>query len=142
MLLRDQHLTQPDHIILISPLIRMTDCTPEEAQKIALIEKKDPILCYKSIPTLAKWWAGDLDYSHYFVSPGLGDLHGLGKITLLTGSHDVLSVANETFYKRTLDENISIDFHLFKDMFHCWVFVSTKEGKAGKEIIYKAINEN
>ena len=141
MLLRDQHLTQPENIILISPLIRLTDTTPEEAKKIALIEKKDPILSYKCIPTLGKWWSGDLDCSHYFVSPGLGDLHDLGKITLLTGTHDVLSVTNETFYKRTIEENISIDFHLFEDMFHCWVFCPTKEGKAGRDIIFKTIME-
>lgn len=140
MFLKEQNLPQPQHIILISPCLKMNPGNTEEAIKIAAIDKSDPLLSSNSFNTIGKWWGGDLGTTHYMVSPAFGDTNGLGKITMLTGTNDILSVFCDSFYKKALESKIQLDYHKFKKMIHCWVFMPTKEAQNGKKIIYQALN--
>lgn len=140
MYLREKNFPQPDHIILISPAIKMTSFTEEEIAKMAAINKSDPLLAPDSFETIGKWWSGDLELTHYMVSPLLGDFKGIGKITLITGTYDVLSVFCESLHQKALNEDIPLDYHVFEKMIHCFVVLPTKEAAEGRKIIYKALN--
>ncbi|MCJ8084837.1 alpha/beta hydrolase fold domain-containing protein [Staphylococcus aureus] len=85
-LLKEKHIVQPGHIVLISPVLDATMQHPEIPDYL----KKDPMVGVDGSVFLAEQWAGDTPLDNYKVSPINGDLDGLGRITLTVGTKEVL----------------------------------------------------
>lgn len=85
-LLKEKHIAQPGHIVLISPVLDATMRHPEVPDYL----KKDPMVGVDGSVYLAEQWAGDTPLDDYKVSPINGDLDGLGRITLTVGTKEVL----------------------------------------------------
>ncbi|HHR7288364.1 TPA: alpha/beta hydrolase fold domain-containing protein [Staphylococcus aureus] len=83
-LLKEKHIVQPGHIVLISPVLDATMQHPE----IPAYLKKDPMVGVDGSVFLAEQWAGDTPLDNYKVSPINGDL--VGRITLTVGTKEVL----------------------------------------------------
>ncbi|HDF3593089.1 TPA: alpha/beta hydrolase [Staphylococcus aureus] len=83
-LLKEKHIVQPGHIVLISPVLDATMQHPEIPDYL----KKDPMVGVDGSVFLAEQWAGDTPLDNYKVSPINGDLEG--RITLTVGTKEVL----------------------------------------------------
>lgn len=85
-LLKYKGLSQPQHIVLLSPVLDATFSNPE-AQKY---ERIDPMLGIEGSKYFLKLWAGDLPLDNWKISPINGDLTGLGHITISVGTKETL----------------------------------------------------
>lgn len=74
MMLRDEKISQPNQIILLSPWLDITMSNND----ILEIDKKDKILGVKSLQMAGKLYADTLDLRNYRASPIFGDVSGIG----------------------------------------------------------------
>lgn len=125
-------------VILISPWLDITLSNPE----IKEVEKKDPLLKAKNFALVSQFWSGKSTSDNYLVSPINGPLEGLPKISLFTGTHDILYPDCQKFKALMEQKNISINYFEYPKMFHVWVFFTPlDESKAAIEQICKLILE-
>ncbi|PTI60065.1 alpha/beta hydrolase fold domain-containing protein, partial [Staphylococcus succinus] len=73
-LLKYKGLRQPQHIVLLSPVLDATFSNPEAPK----YERIDPMLGIEGSKYFLKLWAGDLPLDNWEISPINGDLTGLG----------------------------------------------------------------
>jgi acetyl esterase/lipase len=131
-LLKEKSLPQPGNIILISPTLDMTFSNPE----IHEVAKLDPILAVPAIADIMKWYAGENGTKHYLISPIYGDFHGLGKISLFIGTHDILYPDAKRFKKMADEKGVLINYYEYPSMIHVWpLFFFPESKKATNQII-------
>ena len=116
MQLRDAGLEVPDKLILICPWLDVTLSNPEIPQ----YEKKDTILDAEQLRHLGVLWAGELDPADPVVSPLYGDLEGLGRISLLIGTSDLLYPDVMALDSLLSSGGIPHDTYAASGMFHVW----------------------
>jgi acetyl esterase/lipase len=85
--LRDEHGVRPARLVLISPWLDVTGDDPAEA----VIEPRDRMLALPGGREHGRFYAGDLDLRHPWVSPLFGDVAGLAPIDVFTGTHDMIN---------------------------------------------------
>lgn len=119
--IRDEGLKQPEQVILFSPWLDASMSNPE----IAKFDKLDKILSIKGLKIAGKNYAGDLDVTNFRVSPIYGDFSNLGKISIFTGTNDVL-IADARKLKQILEiQNINFNYFEYPELFHDWVVVTS-----------------
>lgn len=130
--LKEKNLPQPKNIILISPALDMSLTNP----KIHEVEKLDPLLSVPALIDINKWYSGDKNSKHYLISPLYGDVAGLGKISLFTGTHDILNPDAKRFKSIAEDKGVKIDYYEYPSMIHVFPLLFFPESKkATKQII-------
>jgi acetyl esterase/lipase len=131
-LLKEKNLQQPGNIILISPALDMSMSNPE----IQEVEKLDPILAAPALSYITKWYGGEKGSKHYLVSPIYGNFEGLGKISLFTGTNDILHPDAKKFKAIADEKGIEINYYEYPSMIHIWPLLFFPESKkATGEII-------
>lgn len=85
-MLKEKDLPQPQHIVLVSPVLDATFSHPEATK----YEAHDPMLGVEGSRYLVAQWAGDTPLEDYKLSPINGDLEGLGHITVTVGTNEIL----------------------------------------------------
>ncbi|HNQ68634.1 MAG TPA: alpha/beta hydrolase [Bacteroidales bacterium] len=124
--------SQPEQLILISPWLDVSMTNPE----IEAVQKKDPILNAKTLIMAGNAWSGNSDVKNYMVSPIYGNFNGLPQITIFIGTHDVLFPDCEKFESLAENQNITVNYFKYNEMFHVWVlFPFLKESKLAAEQI-------
>lgn len=131
MVLREKELPQPSQLILISPALDMSLSNPELQE----IEKLDPVLALPAATEIGKVYARDLDPKHYMISPIYGDLHGLAKIHLFVGTHEICYPDAEIFKKLAEEQGVELEYYPYKEMIHVWPILSFPESKDAREKI-------
>lgn len=122
----------PSQLILISPWLDFTLQNPE----IPSVESNDLILETKSLLAATRSYAGETDGSHYQLSPINGPLEGLPRISLLTGTHDILYPDCLLLKNRLQETGTDMNFYEFPKMIHDWPLISfLPEAKAAIKII-------
>lgn len=122
--LRNKGKKLPEQIILFSPWL---DVSMSNADMIT-IEKEDNILSIKGLKIAGQKYAGTTDLKDFHVSPLYGNLKGLCKVSIFTGTSDIL-YADVLKLKQLMSEQ-GLDFNCFvyPRLFHDWViFTSLKE---------------
>lgn len=108
-------LTQPEHLILISPWVDVSmsgdyddyiDC--------------DPMLGVEGLRDIGEVWAGDLDPKDYRVSPLFGDITELPETTLFVGTHEILYPDIIEFYNKLKDGGIDAKLFVGEEMTHVY----------------------
>ncbi len=122
--LESDGFAQPAQIILLSPWLDVSMCNP----KIAEVNKHDPLLPYGD-DKLAKLHAGDKDLKYFLVSPLYGPLKRLGKISLFTGTYDILNPDARQLKLRAKAEGLDINYFEYQGMFHDWILFPLPEAK-------------
>ncbi len=85
--LRDRGGPQPSELLLVSPWVDLTTSTPDTPSYDAI----DPWLFLGKVHAYAEWWAGSrADLGRPEVSPALGDLAGLPRALMFSGTRDLL----------------------------------------------------
>lgn len=126
------------HIILLSPWL---DAALDD-EAIAELAPKDPILGVEPLRRAAKAYAGGTQLSDYLLSPIKGDLHGLGEVSLLIGTNDILLADARKFKALTQAEGISINYFEYEEMLHDWLLFNLPESRRAIEQIVALIESD
>lgn len=116
MQLRDAGLTGPEELILICPWVDVTMENPD----IPAYEQKDPALDSVMLAHLGALWAGELAATDPIVSPLYGSFEGLGHITLITGTAELLYPDILLLDSRLTEAGAAHDLITATGMFHVW----------------------
>lgn len=124
-------LKQPSSLIMISPFLDVSLPSPESL----VIEPKDVMLGCYGTRRCGELWAGDLAVDDPQISPFYGDLTGLGKMTIFTGTYDIVNPDSRRFLTKAEKLQISVNFHEEPKLQHVYPLLPTPEArKAIREI--------
>jgi len=136
--LRNEYKKQPEQIIIFSPWLDISMNNPY----IALIEKEDKMLSIAGLKNAGQKYAGNLDLNDYRVSPIYGDLSGLCRLSVFTGTNDILNADAQKCKQLMKEQNISFNYFEYPKMFHDWVIItSLKESKDVINKVYNLVND-
>lgn len=138
-LLRDKNnAVQPSQLILISPELDASRLHED----IPLYEPHDVMLTGEIFNVISPHYVADCPRDHFLVSPALGNLDGLGKISVFSGTHDILYPYALDFKKRLETEGRSFNFYEYPKMMHVWTAITLmKEARAALNQIAVLINK-
>jgi acetyl esterase/lipase len=131
--LRDENKEQPDQIIIFSPWLDVTMSNPT----LERLDKEDNLLSIAGLKSAGKKYAGNLDLKDFRVSPIYGDLTGICRISVFTGTRDILNADAQKLKHLMKDQNISFNYFEYPDMFHDWVIITSL--KESRDVINKVI---
>jgi acetyl esterase/lipase len=135
--IRNRNIKQPEQIIMFSPWLDVSMTNPN----IELLDKKDKILSISGLKNAGKKYAGNLDLKDSRISPISGDLTGMGRISIFTGTKDILNADAQKCRQLMNDQNILFNYYEYPEMFHDWVIItSLKESCDVIEKVDKLIN--
>jgi acetyl esterase/lipase len=122
--LRTENIKQPDQIILFSPWLDVSMSN----DNIEMIDKEDKMISIKGLKNAGQKYAGNLDLKDYRVSPIYGDLTGLCRISIFTGTKDILNADAQKCKQLMKEQQLSFNYFEYPNMFHDWViFTRLKE---------------
>ncbi len=133
--LRDRHLPAPARTVLISPWLDVAVADPA----VAAIAPRDVVLAAPGLKAAGDLYRGDLPADSPTVSPIHGDLTGLGPITLLSGTRDILQADARRLVDRAKSVGLSLDYHEATDMPHGYAMFPIAEGKRARAVIEAAL---
>ena len=137
--LRDENKKQPDQIIIFSPWLDVTMCNPI----LERLDKEDNLLSIAGLKNAGQKYAANLDLKDFRVSPVYGDLTGMCRISLFTGTKDILNADAQKFKQLMKEQNIYFNYFEYPDMFHDWVIItSLKESLDVINKVDKLVNDN
>lgn len=137
-LLKEKQLPQPGNIILISPALDMSFTNPKSYE----VEKLDPMLALPSLIQIGKWYFSEKGSKYYLASPIYGDFNGLGKISLFTGTNDILYPDAKRFKEMAEKKGIKINYYEYSSMIHIWPLLMFPESKKAREEIIEIIKNS
>ena len=118
-------------IILLSPWLDVSMSNPEMKE----IDKRDPILSLNE-NELGQMHAGDCDMKDYLVSPLYGDISDLGRISVFTGTDDILNADARLFKEKAAEAGININYFEYRNMVHDWILFPIPEADmAVKQVV-------
>ena len=118
--LRDENKKQPEQIIIFSPWLDVTMCNPI----LERLDKEDNLLSIAGLKNAGQKYAANLDLKDFRVSPVYGDLRGLCRISLFTGTRDILNADAQKFKQLMKEQNMLFNYFEYPDMFHDWVIIT------------------
>jgi len=131
MLLRDRGASVPGNVVLIAPALDLSFTDP----LIPRIQPKDPWLAVPGARAAAEGWRGTLPIEHPLVSPLHGSLEGLGRITLFSGTHDILNADALALARKARAVGHGLDFHSVPNMLHVYPLLPIPEGASARRVI-------
>lgn len=118
--LRDRKDRSPEQILLLSPELDASKLHPDILPKY---DQLDVMLSSKIFDLLSPLYVRDCPREHYLVSPALGNLHNLGKVSIFTGTHDIMHPYSLDLKQRLEEENIPFNFYVYPNMIHVWMAI-------------------
>jgi epsilon-lactone hydrolase len=119
--LRNGNRKLPEQIILFSPWLDLNMQNPD----LKTYEAADPILTIEGLKSAAEKYAGDTDLHDFRVSPIFGTFDRWCRISVFTGTNDLLH-ADAKKLKQLLDQqNIPFNYFEYPGMFHDWVIITS-----------------
>jgi len=136
--LRNENKEQPDDVILFSPWLDVTMSNPD----LHLLEKGDKLLSIEGLKSAGQKYAGSIDLEDYRVSPLYGDLTGLCRISIFTGTKDLLNADAQKFKQLMNGQHINFNYYEYPEMFHDWVIItSLKESSDAIKKVVELVND-
>ncbi len=135
-LLKQNHLPQPQDIILLSACVDMSLENPQ----ILEYEEKDPMLASEGMEVITKIWAADKDLKDPLISPIYGDFQGLGKITHFIGTHESLYPDAIKFDEQLTEQGIDITTFVYPQMNHVFAVMPIPEALDAQQKIMNIIH--
>jgi epsilon-lactone hydrolase len=116
---RDAGLPQPTDAVLLSPWMHIGMPDPD----VPAVARVDPFLNLDDLRAAGIRYAGGDPLDNPLVSPSVGPLAGLPRLTIFTGTHDVLNPDTRAFRDRATAAGLDIGWHERDGGLHCWVFM-------------------
>jgi len=133
--LRDDHGVTLPQTVLISPALDLSWSNP----RIPTVQPSDPWLATPGGQVLAELWRGDLDILDPVVSPLMGDLGGLGSITVFSGTRDVLNPDAHLLVAKAAAAGVHLEFHEGAGQVHVYPLLPTAIGRAARATIVRTL---
>ncbi|MGO3886045.1 MAG: alpha/beta hydrolase fold domain-containing protein [Mycetocola sp.] len=132
--LRDDGIVLPA-TTLISPALDLSWSNPG----IDLVQPSDPWLARPGGRVLAEYWRGDDALSDPVVSPITGELNGLGPITIVTGTRDVLNPDAHLLRRRAEEAGVTVTWIEGEGQVHVYPLLPTREGERGRAAVIRSL---
>ena len=113
--LRDQGLPLPTAGVALSPWIDL-NCTSDSYRTNA---KKD-ISFEGSWTVWGKYYAGDCERTHTWMSPIYGDLHGLPPLLIVVGTTEIMLDDSRAFAQKAKESGVTMTLGVWEGMVHCF----------------------
>ncbi|MFG6476780.1 alpha/beta hydrolase fold domain-containing protein [Microbacterium sp. P06] len=136
--LRDADGTAPSSTVLISPALDLTWSNP----RIPEVQPRDPWLATPGGRVLAELWRGELDILDPVVSPLAGDMTGLGRITVFSGTRDVLNPDSHLLVQKARAAGVSVEFHEGEGQVHVFPLLPTRVGRQARATVVRSIRRD
>lgn len=120
---RDAGLPPPRDAVLLSPWMHVGLPDPE----VPTVAKIDPFLNLDDMRAAGIRYAGGDPLDTPLVSPSVGPLVELPRLTIFTGTHDVLNPDTRAFRKRAANEGLDIGWHELDGGLHGWMLLPGRE---------------
>jgi epsilon-lactone hydrolase len=133
--LRDSGYRQPNGLVLISPGV---DASVNSAEHIA-IAPSDPLQDIPGILEAARLYAGDLYFSHPYVSPLQGDFRGLAPMIIFSGTLDLIYPDSIELALKARAAGVPVELHLRQGQPHNYAAMPTPEGREARAAIVRAL---
>ncbi|ORX79955.1 alpha/beta-hydrolase [Anaeromyces robustus] len=121
MYIRDNGLPVPNEIVLISPGFNIGETNEEETERLKEIVKYDLILGELPVSKIKKLWRGNLDEKDYRNNALEGSLQGLPRITMFSGTHDILNIPARRLVNRMKKEGHPYCYEELENGKHCYI---------------------
>lgn len=128
-LLRKKNCPPCGNVVLLSPFLNFDVPNDQEWLRMQEIAPHDKLLSPELFYMLGKWWGSPRRRNDYLVSPFYGNLNGIGKISIFTGTHDVLNVYANELYERAVEEDAPVDLYEYIDTPHMWMLFPGPEAR-------------
>lgn len=135
LVLRDEHEVTLPQTVLISPALDLSWSNP----LIPTVQPNDPWLATPGGQVLAGLWRGERDILDPVVSPLMGDLTGLGPITLFSGTRDVLNPDAHLLVGKAADAGVDLAFHEGAGQVHVYPLLPTAVGRAARATVVQSL---
>lgn len=132
--LRDEGVMLPA-TTLLAPALDLTWRNPQ----IDAVQPFDPWLGRPGGLTLAQEWRGDDALEDPVVSPLFGDMNGLGPLTILTGTRDVLNPDAHVLKDKARNSGVPLTWHEGEGQLHVYALLPTKAGEQGANTIVESL---
>lgn len=123
--LRDQGEPQPSDLVLLSPWLDLTMPYDE----IRDFDGVDPFLGVQGLVDAGKLYANDVDRTDPLVSPIYGSLKNLGRITMFSGTRDILCAQARRLKAKADADGVKINYYEYQEMVHIWMQMPVPEAR-------------
>lgn len=127
----------PENLVLISPWVNMD--VKEQVMKAS--EEEDPFICVDALKHCAQLAVPSGDFKNPHYSPLFGDLEGIGKISIFTGTGDTLYTDAVALRDRIRALKIPMNYYEHRGMFHIYPHFPIKEGVDAFNVILDIIRK-
>lgn len=128
---------QPDELVLICPWLDITVSDPAQQE----IDRSDPYLAVAGLREAGRLYRNDgEDPKDPLVSPLYGRLSNLGRVSVFTGTRDVLVSDARRLRDRARDEGVDLEYYEYPGMFHAWLLADLPEGRDAAERIARVVS--
>ena len=128
----EKNIKMPNETILISPWLD----TRLQNQKIDEIQKYDNISNKQTLKLAGITYAGEDGMTSSFVNPILGEMFDLPKISIMTGTYDILNPDVHILEEKAKKQGASINIYEYKEAKHIW-FIEENSSQALNKKGYK-----
>ncbi|WP_268825924.1 alpha/beta hydrolase fold domain-containing protein [Brevibacterium sp. UCMA 11752] len=132
--LRDEGVKLPT-TMLLAPALDLTWKNPQ----IDVVQPFAPWLGRPGGRILGEEWSGDDEIVDPVVSPLFGDMVGLGPLTILAGTRDVLNPDAHVLRDKARDAGVPVEWHEGEGQLHVYALLPTKAGEQGARAIVESL---
>lgn len=133
---RDAGLAAPTDAVLLSPWMHLALPDPD----VPVVAKIDPFLNPEDLRAAGIRYAGGDSLDSPLLSPSVGPLTGLPRLTVFTGTHDVLNPDARAFRKRAAAEGLDIGWYELEGGVHAWVLLPGRDAVHALEQISEVLS--
>lgn len=120
---------------LLSPALDLTWRNP----RIDAVQSLDPWLARPGGAVLADAWRGTDALEDPVASPLFGDMAGLGPLTILTGTHDVLNPDAHVLRDKATAAGVEVTWHEEEGQVHVYALLPTAVGDRGARALVESL---
>lgn len=126
--LRDGHGVTLAHTVLIAPALDLSMKNPE----MDVVQPSDPWLAKPGTRVFIDLWRNDLPLDDPRVSPLETELAGLGPLTVLCGTRDILHPDATLLVSKARAAGVDVAWHEGEGLVHVYPLTPTPEGRAAR----------